>query len=62
MKVDLILGYNIDHNHFGRWFETIDELNEGGLAMKPSEYARKMSTGQFLASCINDLRNIEISK
>ncbi|MFT4738807.1 MAG: hemoglobin [Cyclobacteriaceae bacterium] len=52
INVDANLNHTIEQAHFGKWlqlwFETIDELYEGTLAIKAKESARKMSTGQFL--------------
>jgi hemoglobin len=52
IDVDKNLNYNIEQTHFGKWlqlwFETIDELYEGNLAIKAKQSARKMATGQFL--------------
>lgn len=52
VKVDANMGHTISQVHFGKWlqlwFETIDELYEGPLAIKAKESARKMATGQFL--------------
>jgi hemoglobin len=52
INVDANLNYTIEQNHFGKWlqlwFETIDELYEGELALKAKDSARNMSTGQFL--------------
>lgn len=52
-KVDENIDYKIKQNHFGRWlqlwFETIDELYEGDLALRAKNTARKMATGQFMA-------------
>lgn len=53
INVDKNMGHSIDQVHFGKWlelwFETIDELYEGQLAIKAKESARKMATGQFLS-------------
>lgn len=53
INVDKNLGHTIEQTHFGKWlqlwFETIDELYEGTLAIKAKESARKMATGQFLS-------------
>jgi hemoglobin len=53
IKVDSNLNHSIDQSHFGKWlqlwFETIDELYVGELAVKAKESARKMASGQFLA-------------
>jgi len=50
--VDANLNYTIEQTHFGKWlqlwFETIDELYEGELAIKAKNSARNISTGQFL--------------
>jgi hemoglobin len=52
IKVDANLGYTIEQTHFGKWlqlwFETVNELYEGELAIKAKESARKMATGQYL--------------
>jgi len=52
INVDANLNHTIEQSHFGKWlqlwFETIDELYEGELALKAKESARNMSTGQFL--------------
>lgn len=53
INVDANANYKIDQTHFGRWlniwFQTIDDLYEGDVAIKAKESARKMSTGQYLA-------------
>lgn len=52
INVDKNLNHSITQTHFGTWlqlwFETIDQLFEGELALKAKQSARKMSTGQFL--------------
>ncbi len=52
IKVDKNMNHSISQSHFGTWlqlwFETIDQLFEGDLALKAKQLARKMSTGQFL--------------
>jgi len=52
IKVDKDSGHTIEQLHFGKWlqlwFETIDELYVGDLAIKAKESAIKMATGQFL--------------
>jgi len=51
LKVDANLNHTIEQTHFGKWlqlwFETINELYEGELAIKAKESARKMSDVQF---------------
>lgn len=53
INVDINSNYTISQVHFGKWlqlwFETIDELHVGNLALKAKDTARKMSTSQFLA-------------
>lgn len=52
INVDKNLNYTIEQTHFGvwlqLWFETIDQLFEGELALRAKQSARKMSTGQYL--------------
>ena len=64
INVDKNMGHTIDQVHFGKWlelwFETIDELYEGELAIKAKESARKMATGQFLSIWQN--RTDEVKK
>lgn len=52
VQVDANLKHTIDQIHFGKWlqlwFETIDELFEGTLAIKAKKSAQKMATGQYL--------------
>jgi hemoglobin len=52
IQVDKNLDYTIEQTHFGKWlqlwFETLDELYEGELAIKAKETARRMATGQFI--------------
>lgn len=52
INVDKHLNHSITQTHFGTWlelwFETIDHLFEGELALRAKQSARKMSTGQFL--------------
>lgn len=52
-KVDKEFNYQITQEHFSQWlhlwFETVDNLFEGELAMRAKNGARKMSTGQFIA-------------
>ena len=52
IDVDKESGHTIEQLHFGKWlqlwFETIDELYVGDVAIKAKESARKMATGQFL--------------
>jgi len=52
VQVDANLGHTVEQTHFGRWlqlwFETIDQLYEGELALKAKGAARKMATGQYL--------------
>lgn len=51
-KVDQNMNHTINQTHFGvwlqLWFETIDQLFEGELALKAKQSARKMSTGHFI--------------
>lgn len=52
-RADATMNFTIEQEHFGRWlnlwFETIDSLFVGELAVRAKQAARKMSTGQFLA-------------
>lgn len=52
-NVDKIFNHKISQKHFAQWlhlwFETIDELFIGELALRAKNGARKMSTGQFIA-------------
>lgn len=52
-NVDAMFNYQISQEHFAQWlhlwFETIDELFIGELALRAKNGARKMSTGQFIA-------------
>ncbi len=52
INVDKNLNYTIEQTHFGvwlqLWFQTIDQLFEGELALRAKRAARKMSTGQYL--------------
>ncbi|PKG43831.1 group III truncated hemoglobin [Psychroflexus sp. MES1-P1E] len=61
IKIDANLGHKIEQDHFGRWlklwFETIDELYNGELAIRAKESARKMATGQFLTIMKNRPEN-----
>jgi len=55
--VDKNLNHSVDQLHFGTWlqlwFQTVDELFEGELAVKAKESARKMAHGQFMAIWVN---------
>ena len=71
INVDKNVGHIIEPKHFGvwlqLWFETIDQLFEGKLALKAKQSARKMSTGQYLTIWSNRAENMtqvdnEISK
>jgi hemoglobin len=66
INVDANLNHTIEPKHFGKWlqlwFETIDELYEGELALKAKESARKMSTGQFLTIWNNRPENQKTDK
>ena len=61
INVDKNMNHSISQNHFGTWlqlwFETIDQLFEGELAIKAKQSARKMSTGQFLSMWNNRPEN-----
>ncbi|WP_459212785.1 group III truncated hemoglobin [Aquimarina rhabdastrellae] len=52
INVDKNMNHSIDQIHFGKWlqlwFETIDELFVGELAIRAKNAARKMATGQYL--------------
>lgn len=52
INVDKKINHSITQTHFGSWlqlwFETIDQLFEGEVALKAKQSARKMATGQFL--------------
>jgi hemoglobin len=52
INVDRASGFTIEQKHFGKWlqlwFETIDELFEGEIAVKAKETARRMAHSQFL--------------
>lgn len=65
IMVDAKQGHTIDQHHFGRWiqlwFETIDSLFEGQLALKAKNSARKMGTGQFLVIWNSRPENQELS-
>jgi len=60
------MNYKIEQKHFGvwlqLWFETIDQLFEGELALKAKQAARKMSTGQYLTIWNNRPENIKDNK
>ncbi len=64
INVDANLNHTIESKHFGKWlqlwFQTIDELYEGELALKAKESARKMSTGQFLTIWNNRPENKKV--
>ncbi|MDG1806131.1 group III truncated hemoglobin [Flavicella sp.] len=53
VNVDKGLHHKVDQVHFGLWlqlwFETIDELYTGDLAIKAKEASRRMAHGQFMA-------------
>lgn len=59
--VDWNMNHTIEQKHFGvwlqLWFETIDQLYEGEIALKAKRSARKMSTGQFLTMWTNRPEN-----
>lgn len=63
INTDKNLNHSITQTHFGvwlqLWFETIDQLFEGEMAIKAKQSARKMSTGQFLAIWNNRPGNIK---
>ena len=52
INVDKNMNHSIDQVHFEKWlqlwFETIDELFVGELAIRAKNAARKMATGQYL--------------
>lgn len=66
INVDANLNHTIEPKHFGKWlqlwFETINELYEGELALKAKESARKMSTGQFLTIWNNRPENQKVGR
>lgn len=61
IKVDKNMNHSIEQTHFGvwlrLWYETIDQLFEGEIAIKAKQSARKMSTGQFLTIWNNRHQN-----
>lgn len=65
INVDANLNHTIEQTHFGKWlqlwFETINELFEGDLALKAKESARKMSTGLFMSIWKNRPTDIKAS-
>ncbi len=52
INVDKNLNYGVEQKHFDRWlqlwFETIDELYEGGRAESAKDLSRRMAIGQFM--------------
>jgi hemoglobin len=52
VKVDSNLNHSIEKFHFdnwlGLWFETVDEMYEGDLAIRAKESAQKMAMGQYI--------------
>lgn len=63
INVDKNMDHTMEQKHFGRWiqlwFETIDELFEGDLAIRAKESARRMAHGQFMT--IWNHRNVKNS-
>lgn len=52
INIDKTLKYTLTPAHFGKWlqlwFQSINELYEGELAMKAKDTARRMATGQYI--------------